>query len=229
MKRLMQISLTAILLLLLNGCNPSTLANMNNEQLDPRLPKLDSVRAIPSNTSVAFEWQPMDTKGVQGYNIYRTQTNQYVNSSTKELEKIATIHNRFASHYVDTGLRQNSTYTYTFTTLKNGFESPHGKVISMKTLPPFAPVTFVKGFQKSINTIKLLWRPHTDMRIKMYKIERSINGTPWKWVGTVKHRMMSEYIDTSVAPGNSYSYRVIAVGFDNSLSKPSSNAIVVTR
>jgi len=229
MKRLMQISLTAILLLLLNGCNPSALVNMNNEQLDSSLPKLDNVRAIPSNTSVAFEWQPMDRKGVQGYNIYRTKTNQYVNSSTKELEKIATIHNRFVSHYVDTGLQQNSTYTYTFTTLRGGFESPHGKVISIKTLPPFSAVTFVKGFQKAINTIKLLWRPHTDMRVKMYKIERSMNGGEWRWVGTVKHRMMSEYIDSSIAPGNSYTYRIVAVGFDDSVSKASSNIIVVTR
>jgi len=229
MKRLMQISLTAILLLLLNGCNPSSFANLGNEQLDPRLPKLDNVRAIPSNTSVAFEWQPMDKKGIQGYNIYRTVTNQYVNSPTKELIKIATIRNPFASHYVDTELRQNSTYTYTFTTLRNGFESPHGKVINIKTLPPLAPVTFFKGYQKAINTIKLLWRPHTDMRIKMYKIERSMNGGEWKWIGIVKHRMMSEYIDTTVAPGNSYSYRVIAVGFDDSISKPSANIVIVTR
>ncbi len=229
MKRLMQISLTAILLLLLNGCNPSTLVNMNNEQLDPNLPKLDTVRAIPSNTSVAFEWQPMARKGVQGYNIYRTPTNQYINSPTKELEKIATIHNRFASHYVDTGLQQNSTYTYTFTTLRGGFESPHGKVISIKTLPPFPPVTFVKGYQKAINTIKLLWRPHTDMRVKMYKIERSTNGGEWKWIGTVKHRMMSEYIDTTIAPGNSYTYRVTAVGFDDSISRPSANVVVLAR
>ena len=229
MKRLMQISLTAILLLLLNGCNPSALANMGNEQLDPTLPKLDNARAIPSNTSVAFEWQPMARKGVQGYNIYRTQTNQYVNSPTKELEKIATIRNRFASHYVDTGLQQNSTYTYTFTTLRDGFESPHGKVISIKTLPPFPAVTFLKGYQKAINTIKLLWRPHTDMRVKMYKIERSMNGGEWKWIGTVKHRMMSEYIDSSVAPSNSYTYRVIAVGFDDSFSKPSSNVTIQTR
>ena len=229
MKRLMQISLTAILLLLLNGCNPSTLVNMNNEQLDPNLPKLDSVRAIPSNTSVAFEWQPMARKGVQGYNIYRTSTNQYVDSSTKELEKIATIHNRFASHYVDTKLQQNSTYTYTFTTLKNGFESPHGKVISIKTLAPFSPVTFVKGYQKAINTIKLLWRPHTDMRVKMYKIERSMNGGEWKWIGTVKQRMMSEYIDSGIAPGNSYTYRVTAVGFDDSISQPSKNVVIQSR
>ena len=229
MKRLMQISLTAILLLLLNGCNPSALANIGSEELDPNLPKLDTVRAIPSNTYIAFEWQPMARKGIQGYNIYRTKTNQYVNSPTKELEKIATVHNRFASHYVDTGLQQNSTYTYTFTTLRGGFESPHGKVISIKTLPPFPPVTFLKGYQKAINTIKLLWRPHTDMRVKMYKIERSMNGGEWKWIGTVKHRMMSEYIDSTIAPGNSYTYRVTAVGFDDSISKPSANVVIVTR
>ncbi len=229
MRRLMQISLTAILLLLLNGCNPSALANMGSEQLDPNLPKLDNVRAIPSNTSVAFEWQPMARKGVEGYNIYRTKTNQYVNSPTKELEKIATIRNRFVSHYVDIGLQQNSTYTYTFTTLRGGFESPHGKVISIKTLPPFPPVTFLKGYQKAVNTIKLLWRPHTDMRVDMYKIERSVNGGEWKWIGSVKHRMMSEYIDSTIAPGNSYSYRVTAVGFDDSISKPSANVVVVAR
>ena len=229
MKRLMQILLTVTLLLLLNGCNPSTLANLNNEPLDPNLPKLDSVKAIPSNTSVAFEWQPMDRKGIQGYNIYRTSTNKYVNSSTKELEKIATIHNPFVSHYVDTKLKQNSTYTYTFTALKNGFESPHGKVISIKTLAPFSPVTFVKGYQKSINIIKLLWRPHIDMRVKMYKIERSTNGSVWKWIGTVKHRMMSEYIDSRTAPGNRYDYRVIAVGFDDSISQPSKNVTISTR
>ncbi len=229
MKKLMQISLTAILLLLLNGCNPSALANMGNEPLDPSLPKLNSVRAIPSNTYVAFEWQPMTRKGIQGYNIYRTKTNQYVNSPTKELEKIASIRNPFASHYVDTGLQQNSTYTYTFTTLRGGFESPHGKIISIKTLPPFPPVTFVKGYQKSINTIKLLWRPHTDMRIKMYKIERSTNGSKWKWIGIAKHRMMSEYIDSSIAPGNSYTYRVTAVGFDDSVSKPSANVVILAR
>ena len=67
------------------------------------------------------------------------------------------------------------------------------------------------------------------MRVKMYKIERSMNGAEWRWIGTVKHRMMSEYIDSSVAPGNSYTYRVIAVGFDDSFSKLSSNVVVVTR
>ena len=227
MKRLIQISLTAILLLLLNGCNPSSL--MNNEQLDPRLPKLNEVKAVPSNTSVAFEWQPMAEKGIHAINIYRTKSNQYVNSSTKQLEKVATVHNRFASHYVDTGLEQNSNYTYTFTTVKGGFESAHGKIISIKTLAPFPAVSFFQGFQKAQNTIKLIWRPHADVRVKMYKIERSLNSGAWKWVSSVKNRMMSEYIDTTVIPGNSYMYRVIAVGFDDSISKFSKNVSIQAR
>jgi len=227
MKRLIQISLTTILLLSLTGCNPTSL--LNNEQLDPSLPKLNDVKAVPNSTSVAFEWQPMSKKGVTGFNIYRTSGNEYVNSATKQLTKVASVHNRFASHFVDTGLAQNSSYTYTFTTVRNGFESSHGKVINIKTLEPFQAVTFFQGFQKAKNTIKLIWRPHSDVRIKMYKIERSVNASDWKWMGTVKERMMSEFIDTSVAPGNSYTYRVIAVGFDDSFSKPSNQVSVQAR
>jgi len=219
MKKLTQVSLTTILLLSLTGCNPTAL--LNNEQLDPNLPKLTNIKAIPDSTSVAFEWQPMARDGVTGYNIYRTKSNQYVNSSTKQLTKVGTVHSRFASHFVDTGLSQNSAYTYTFTTLRNNFESSYGKVMSVKTLSPFEAVTFFQGFQKSRTNIKLIWRPHSDKRVKMYKIERSINAGEWKWIGSVEQRMMSEYIDTSVVPNNTYKYRVIAVGFDDSYSKVS--------
>ena len=227
MRRLIQISLTTILLLLLNGCNPNAL--IQNEQLNPNLPKLNNVKAVPDRTSVAFEWQPMANRGIQGYNIYRTQSNQYANSSIKELVKVATVHNRFSSHYVDTGLQQGASYTYTFTTLRDGFESPHGKVINIKTLGLLEPVTFLKAFQKSQTNIKLLWRPHPNKMVKMYKIERSVNGGEWRWVDSVKHRMMAEYIDTNVIPGNSYLYRVIAVGYDDSFSKPSKPVSLLAR
>ena len=225
MKRLTQISLTAILLLLLTGCSSSSL--LNNEQLNPNLPKLSNIKAIPSNTTVAFEWQPMSRKGVTGYNIYRT--NSYGNSATKQLTKVGSVHDRFASHYVDSGLTQNTAYTYTFTTLKNGFESAHGKVLDVKTLAPLEAVTFFQGFQKAQNSIKLIWRPHSDMRVKMYKVERSTNGGEWKWIDSVKQRMMSEYIDNRIAPANSYLYRIIAVGFDDSISKASKPIAIKSR
>ena len=218
MKKLTLISLTAISLLLLNGCNPVA---MMNHQLDPNLPKLNNVKAVTSNTSVAFEWQPVAGKHLDGINIYRTLKDAYVNSPEKELTKVATVSNPFASHYVDTGLAQNSAYTYTFTTIRGGFESSHGQVIAVKTKPPFEAITFFQGFQKASNTIKLIWRPHSNKLVKMYKVEKSINGEKWKWIASVENRMMSEYIDTYVAPGFNYTYRIVAVGYDDSISKPS--------
>ena len=218
MKKLTLTSLTAISLLVLNGCNP---AGMMNHQLDPKLPKLNNVKAVTSSTSVAFEWQPVAEKHLDGINIYRTVKNAYVNSPQKELAKVATVSNPFASHYVDTGLTQNAAYTYTFTTIKGEYESPHGQIISVKTKAPFEAITFFKGFQKASNSIKLIWRPHPNKLVKMYKVEKSINGEKWKWIASVENRMMSEYIDTYVAPGFNYTYRIIAVGYDDSVSKAS--------
>lgn len=218
MRRLTLIPLTATSILLLTGCNPNT---MINYQLDDRLPKLNNVKAIASNTAIGFEWQPLSRRGIDGINIYRTEPNTYANSTTKQLGKIATINSPFASHFVDTGLQQNSYYTYTFTTIKNGYESAHGEIIDIKTLPPMPKVTFFQGVQRAKNIIKLIWRPHPDKRIKMYRIERSINGAKWTLIGMLKNRMMVEYLDKYVQSGNRYQYRIIAIGFDDSSSIPS--------
>ncbi len=224
MRRLTLISLIAISALLLTGCNPNT---MLSYKLDGRLPKLNNVKAIASNTSVAFEWKPLSRRGLDGVNIYRTAPNAYANSTTKQLVKIATINSPFASHFVDTGLMQNSNYTYTFTTIRGEYESAHGKIIEIKTLPPLPKVTFFQGAQKATNIIKLIWRPHPDIRVKMYKIDRSVNGGKWTWIGTLKNRMMVEYLDKYVQSGNRYQYRVTAVGFDDSYSLPS-NILTIT-
>ncbi len=226
MKKSTLIPLTLISALLLNGCNPATFTTY---QLDSNLPKIDNVKAVAGNTYVAFEWQPLVNKGIDGVSIYRTKIDSRLPSQVKDLVKVKTILNPFSSHYVDTSLRQNSKYTYTFTTIRGNFESQHGKVIDIKTLPPFDAVTFFQGFQKAPNVIKLIWRPHSDKRVKMYRIERSVNGRKWKLVDSVSGRMMSEYIDKSVVLGNSYVYRVIAIGFDDSSSKPSKTISILAR
>lgn len=225
MKKLTQASLMAILLLSLLGCSSNAL--LNNEQLDPLLPKVNEVKAIPNHTSVAFEWKSLASKGITGYNIYRADTNTYLRSP--QLTKIGSIRNRFSTHYVDTKLRQGTGYTYTFTAVKNGFESSNGKVMSVKTLPAFNAVTFFQGFQKTATNIKLIWRPHSNLKVSWYRVERKMNGGEWMWIGTVKERMMAEYIDTNIIAGNRYDYRVIAIGFEHSFSQPSSTVSIVAR
>jgi len=218
MRRLTLILLIAISIILLTGCNPKA---MMSYHLNDKLPKLDNVKAIADSTAVGFEWQPIIKKGLDGINIYRTEPNAYANSTTKQLSKIATIDNPFALHFVDTNLKQNSAYTYTFTTIKDGYESAHGKIINIKTLPPLSKVTFFQGAQKANHIIKMIWRPHPDKRVKFYRVERSLNGKKWVIVARLDNRLMAEYIDIYVNPGNRYQYRIIAIGFDGSYSIPS--------
>lgn len=224
MRKLTLLSLTAILLLSLTGCNTK---NLITHKLDTRLPKLNDVKAIASNTSIGFEWQPL--KRLDGINVYRTEANQYRGSGKKQLTKIATVSNPFATHFVDSGLKQNSAYTYTFTTIRGGFESDYGKVINIKTKPSLEAVSFFQGVQKAKTVIKLIWRPHPDKRVKMYRVERSVDGENWKWVKSIHNRMMVEYIDTYVRPSSRHQYRIIAVGFDDSYSKPSKVVTIVAR
>jgi fibronectin type 3 domain-containing protein len=199
-------------------------------EVDRTLPTLKGVKYIVSNTAVGFEWQPVARDGLDGINIYRSEPTPYsVPSSTKELTKIATVSSPFASHFVDTNLKQNSYYTYTFTTIKGGRESLHGEVLEVKTLPPLPKITFFKGAQKAKNLIKLLWRPHPDKRVKEYVIERSVNGDRWVRVGRVYNRMMVEFLDRFIVSGNRYQYRVFAVGFDGSYSMPSNTLTIVAR
>ena len=218
MKKLTLLLSIATLILLLTGCNPMQMATL---KLDPRLPKLQNVKAIAQSTSVGFEWQPMAKMRIDGVNIYRTDANAYAGTTQKQLTKIGTVLNPFASHFVDTGLKQNSKYTYTFTTIRGEYESSHGEIIEVKTKPYLPPITFFQGKQLSRSVIKLLWRPHSDKRIKMYRVERSVNGGDWKWVKSIHSRIMVEYIDIYVKPRNRYQYRVTAIGFDDSYSKPS--------
>ncbi|NEW61037.1 hypothetical protein GSY74_07040 [Sulfurovum sp. bin170] len=224
MRKLTLLSLTVISVLLLTGCSTKDLVS---HKLDLKLPKLNSVKAIASSTSVGFEWKPL--KGLDGINIYRTEANKYKESATKQLIKVATVSSPFATHFVDSGLKQNSAYTYTFTTIKGGYESAHGKVIDIKTDPALPEVSFFQGVQKAKTIIKLIWRPHPDKRVKMYKIEKSLNGENWKWVKSIHSRIMVEYIDSYVISGSKHQYRIIAVGFDDSYSKPSKVVTIIAR
>lgn len=219
MKKLTLASLTAISLLLLNGCNPNTMVPRTE---NTNLPKIEKVKTIVGATSVGFEWGELKT-GLEGVNVYR------IEGTGKELTLVGTISSPFSSHYVDTGLKQNTLYTYSFTTLQGSNESKPIEGIAVKTLPPFEAVTFFQGFQKAQNTIKLIWRPHPLTHVKMYKIEKSINGQQWNWIDNVPNRMMSEYIDTYVAPGNRYDYRIVAVGFDDSFSQRSAVITIMTK
>ncbi len=205
MKRSTLILLAAASLLLTN-CG-SAIKGMMIYDVDPTLESVKQVKALPLMNSVGFEWQKISNPSIHGINVYRGTPSQ----GRQSLKKIGTIGNRYATHFVDTHVKPDTKYIYTFTTFSFGRESRHGKLLYVKTRPPFAPVSFVQAYKVAPDTVKLLWRPHSYPAINRYV----------RYVAQVEGQLMAEYIDSYVHPGRSYAYRIIAKSYDGITAKPS--------
>jgi len=210
--------LSALALLVLNGCGG--IKGLLIYKTDPTLKTITQVRALPMSSSVGFEWQTIKDRRVHGVNIYRgLPTDKY--KTDQGFKRVGSVGNRYGTHFVDTHVKPNTTYLYTFTTYSLGKESKHGTVLKVKTRPPFAGVSFVQAYKVAPKVVKLLWRPHPNERVNAYIIERSVNGGPWKYMAIVKGQLMAEYVDSRVRVGNNYAYRIFARGYDKIRSQPS--------
>jgi fibronectin type 3 domain-containing protein len=223
MKRLYRIAcLTSLLAasLALSGCADAlgSVTSLTAVKTDPSMPTIKGIKTIVDRTSVGFEWQPVTDKRAEGIDVYRALA---TGGAQERYTKIATIPNRYATHFVDTSIRPSTTYNYTFKTYGVLFGSAPGQIVRVKTAPPMPPVNLVKAYQPDPGVVKLLWTPHRDPRIVDYLIERRLDGGPWKYLDTVKGRLSPEYIDMSPAKGHRYGYRVIARSADKILSVPS--------
>jgi len=79
----------------------------------------------------------------------------------------------------------------------------------------------VKAYRVAPSVVKLLWKPHANASINTYIVERSVDGSEWKFVSQVQGQLMAEYIDTFVRSGHTYSYRIIAQSYDKIRAYPS--------
>jgi len=206
--------------LIVSGCAEAIgeVTSMTAVKTDLSMPTLRDIKTVVGKTSVGFEWKPITDKRVEGIDVYRATP---TGSREEKYIKIATIPNRFATHYVDTTVKPDTTYDYTFKTFGVLFGSAPGKIIRVKTPPAMPAVSFVKAYQPAPGVIKILWTPHNDPRVVDYIIQRRLNGGPWKYLATVKGRLTPEYIDESAAKGRRYEYRVIARSSDGAQALPS--------
>jgi len=222
-------SLTA-LLLLLSGC--SNLNNLNT----PAKPKVDetlevinnnSIKSISDITSIAFEWQRVNDPRVVGYNFYRAN----MHKDGRRLKLIKELDNRYTTHFVDTELEPNTKYVYQISSKgMNGFESKTTKAYVAQTAARALPVSFVHGISNLPNRIKLVWRPHQDLRIEHYEIEKfdpSINN--WKLLKRIKGRLNAEYIDNNLGNNKTHKYRVTAYTFEDIATQPSKITTATTK
>ena len=59
------------------------------------------------------------------------------------------------------------------------------------------------------NSIKLIWKPHTDKRVGYYRIEKyNTLLNEWILLKTINERLQAEYVDTGLDNNTSYKYRI---------------------
>lgn len=80
---------------MIGGCT-KTPETPKEPVVDASLPRIEGLRTLAGSTEVGFEWTPIYSAEIEGYYLYRQDGNS--------MKKIATIKDRYISHYVDTGL-----------------------------------------------------------------------------------------------------------------------------
>jgi len=215
MKKLIKpISLIA-LILLVSGCSyKDGLTKAEKPKIDDSLEVVDSqsIRSISDVNAIAFEWRKVDDPRVVGYHFYRAN----LQKDGEKLKLIDTIENRYTTHYVDEDLTPNTKYVYKISSAtKTDVESKTTNDYVATTLPRIEGVSFIQAISNLPRQIKIIWRPHTNERIKSYKIERSSPQTSkWEELDTIDGRLQAEYIDDDLEDNVIYNYRVTAIGFD---------------
>ncbi|ENU2326010.1 ferrous iron transporter A [Campylobacter upsaliensis] len=206
----------ASLTLLFSACSVAELTAPKQTQLNESLPKVQSLKSISDLSNVAFEWEPLYGENIQGFYLYR--------SSEKEpqMKLVATIKDKFQTHYVDTKLESGTKYQYMMKTFnEQGHFSEEGQVIEIATQPRPEPLAFVQAITNLPERIKLIWRPHTDLRVNAYIIEKKkVEDKKFAKIGEVKNRLSAEFID-EVKANENFLYRVSALTFDGVQSEPS--------
>ena len=221
MTLLMKTASLAALTLLVSGCNLSNLDTPIKPKIDDTITKVDenSIKSISDITAIAFEWKKVDDPRVVGYNFYRAN----MHKDGRKLKLIETLDNRYTTHFVDSELEPNTKYIYKMSAkARNGMESKSTKAKVVKTSARALPVSFVQGISNLPNRIKIVWRPHPDLRVAYYDVQKlNAKNNKWKTLKTIEGRLNSEYIDTDLGNNETYKYRVIAYTFEDIETQPS--------
>ncbi|MDA3908512.1 MAG: hypothetical protein PF437_05445 [Sulfurimonas sp.] len=218
MKKLIVLISLSVLILFVSGCQ-NTLQPPAKPVIDQSLPILSNIKFLTEVTEVGFEWEPSSDERVSGYYIYRS--NPEVTNG--KLTRIATIKDKYSSHFVDTKLKPQTEYSYQFSTYSQAKrESRQSETLVAKTQPLIESISFLKAITGLPNRVKLIWRPHTSQRVEGYIIERNeFSSTKWEELASVNGRLTAEYIDSGLKENRVFRYRVKVKTYDGLISKES--------
>ena len=225
----MRALLYAGLAILATGCaNKGIGPSKHIPQVRQDLPVVKGIKTLPDTKAVGLEWKMAPAPDVHGYYLYRA----VAGGQNTKLQRVAKIDDPYASHYVDKALKPATEYVYQMSTYdEDGDESRQSAAVRVRTMPPVGPVSFVRAITNLPKRIKVIWRPHNDLRVVGYVIERATvkNHDTWKKRKEIANRLSAEFIDKELGSGDVYIYRVRAKLCDKSLTAPSEAVKAITK
>jgi len=221
-------ALLTVSLLILNGCGAKPKPSQESS-VDKTLPIIELTKngTFPDMNAIAFEWKPIEDIRVEGIYIYKKITDK---SGKSKQSYYHTITNRFATHFVDNNVKPDTKYSYLFKTYSDEAESVASEVVTVNSLPILDSVSWIHSVTGMPRSAKLLWRPHTNEKVKAYIVERkTLDDKKYEEVARVKGRLNVEFIDTDLKDRYVYNYRVRALTYDEIISTPSEIVRVITK
>jgi len=200
------------LVVLISGCQKD-LTTPEKPKIDESLPMVDysSIKHISDINAIALEWKKIDIPRAAGYYIIRADIQE-----DGKFTRIATVKNKFTTHYLDNNLNANSKYGYKISLMtKKDFESRASDTLLVTTLPNLESVSLIESISDLPRQIKILWRPHSNPRVSKYIIEKtSPTKAKWEEIATIENRLNVEYIDEDLGDNEIFMYRIKSVTFD---------------
>jgi len=216
-------------LLIFSGCVATKPTPKQDPVIDDTLPLVELTQNgnIADMKTIALEWNSIEDQRVKGIYIYRTALDD---ENANNNDYYDTVNNRFSTHYLDTDIEPESRYSYYFKTYSSKGESLPSKTTTILSLPIMESVSWIHSVQGMPRSAKIIWRPHSNQKVKAYKIQRrTLKAEVWDDVATVKGRLSVEFIDTKLKDKFTYKYRIKALTYDGITSKPSDEVTVVTK
>ncbi len=214
-------------LLILSGCGAKPTPKVE-AVVDTTLPlvKLTENGFFVDTNAVAFEWESIKDERVNGVYIYKTKMDSNITSE----DYFDTVNNRFSTHYLDTKIEPDTKYNYYFKTFSDEAESVKSENTAINSLPVLESVSWIHSIQDMPRSAKIIWRPHSNQKVKSYIIQRrTLEEDVWEDIATIDGRLNAEYIDLDLKDKFVYKYRIKVLTFDNILSTPSQLVKVVTK
>ena len=228
MKLLSLVTSCAVSLLILSGCG-GTPTPKSEPIVDESLPivQLTKNGTKTDINAIALEWNSITDPRVRGVYIYKGSLGE---KDAQEVTYYDTVKSRFTTHYLDTKVKPETEYTYQFKVYSDEAEGKSSAATIISTLPMMESVTWIHAVQDMPRSAKIIWRPHSNEKVKAYKLQRrTLEAKEWTNITVVDGRLRAEYIDYDLKDKFTYIYRIRVLTYDNLISKPSKEVKVTTK